>query len=64
VLVVSLGYGIGGVMVGAATLSLALNLLLTGVFILIVKRLIAEPAAPAGAIAPPARTRMAGGGTP
>jgi len=64
VLVVSLGYGIGGVMVGAATLSLALNLLLTGIFILIVKRLIAEPEAPAGAIAPPARTRMAGGGTP
>jgi Kef-type K+ transport system membrane component KefB len=40
VLLVSLGYGIGGTMVGAATLSLALNLLLTGVFILIVKRLI------------------------
>ena len=32
--------GEGGAMVGAATLSLALNLLLTGVFILLVKRLI------------------------
>lgn len=41
VLVVSLGYGVGGAIVGAATMSLALNLLLTGVFILIVKRLIA-----------------------
>lgn len=41
VLVVSLGYGIGGAIVGAATMSLALNLLLTGVFIWVVKRLIA-----------------------
>ncbi len=41
VLVVSLGYGIGGAVVGAATMSLALNLLLTGVFIWTVKRLIA-----------------------
>jgi Kef-type K+ transport system membrane component KefB len=55
VLVVSLGYGIGGMMVGAATLSLALNLLLTGVFILIVKRLISGPEARAGASAPAAR---------
>ncbi|MCK6446086.1 MAG: sodium:proton antiporter [Planctomycetes bacterium] len=41
VLVVSLGYGIGGTMVTVATLSLALNLVLTGVFIVWVKRLIA-----------------------
>lgn len=44
VLVVSLGYGVGGAVMGAATMSLALNLLLTGVFILIVKRLIAAQA--------------------
>lgn len=41
VLVVSLSYGIGGPILTVAVLSLALNLLLTGVFILIVKRLIA-----------------------
>lgn len=40
VLIVSLGYGIGGPMVTVAALSLALNLLLTGVFIMIVKRLL------------------------
>lgn len=40
VLVVSLSYGIGGDMVTIATLSLALNLLLTGVFIFIVKKLL------------------------
>jgi hypothetical protein len=40
VLVVSLSYGIGGPALTVAVLSLALNLLLTGVFILIVKRLI------------------------
>ncbi len=64
VLVVSLGYGIGGVMVGAATLSLALNLLRTGVIILILQWLIAEPGAPSGAIAPPARPGIAGRNTP
>ena len=42
VLVVSLSYGIGGPIVTVAMLSLALNLALTGVFILIVKRLIAD----------------------
>jgi Kef-type K+ transport system membrane component KefB len=42
VLVVSIGYGVGGAIAGAATMSLALNLLLTVVFILIVKRLIAS----------------------
>ena len=40
VLVLSLSYGIGGPVVTVAMLSLALNLMLTGVFILIVKRLI------------------------
>jgi hypothetical protein len=40
VLVLSLSYGIGGPVVTVAMLSLALNLALTGVFILIVKRLI------------------------
>jgi Kef-type K+ transport system membrane component KefB len=40
VLVLSLSYGIGGPIVTVAMLSLALNLALTGVFILTVKRLI------------------------
>jgi len=40
VLIISLGYGIGGEMVTVAALSLALNLLLTGVFIVIVKQLL------------------------
>lgn len=39
VLVISLSYGIGGPIVTVAMLSLALNLLLTGAFILVVKRL-------------------------
>ena len=39
VLVISLSYGIGGPVVTVAMLSLALNLLLTGVFIYIGKRL-------------------------
>jgi Kef-type K+ transport system membrane component KefB len=42
VLVVSLSYGLGGTALTVAVLSLALNLLLTGVFIATVKRLIAE----------------------
>lgn len=41
IIVISLGYGIGGPIVTVAVLSLALNLLLTGVFIWIVKRLLA-----------------------
>jgi Kef-type K+ transport system membrane component KefB len=41
VLIVSLGYGLGGPMILAAMLSLALNLVLTGVFILLVKWLVA-----------------------
>ncbi len=44
VLVLSLGYGINGPIMLVAMLSLALNLLLTGVFILIIKRLISAPA--------------------
>jgi Kef-type K+ transport system membrane component KefB len=39
VLVISLSYGIGGPIVTVAMLSLALNLLLTGVFILFVRRI-------------------------
>ena len=46
VLVVSIGYGIGGPMITVAMLSLALNLVLTGVFILIVKRLVSRRADP------------------
>lgn len=45
VLVISLAYGIGGTMVAAATMSLALNLLATGLFILAAKRLLAGTAA-------------------
>ncbi len=40
VLVVSIGYGLGGIALKVAVLSLALNLLLTGVFIIAVKKLI------------------------
>lgn len=40
VLVVSIGYGLLGTAITVATLSLALNLLLTGVFIAVVKKLI------------------------
>lgn len=49
VLVVSLSYGIGGSMVTVAILSLALNLILTGVFIIWVKKLLGgvPPATPA-----------------
>jgi Kef-type K+ transport system membrane component KefB len=42
VLIISLGYGIGGDMVTVAALSLALNLLFTGAFIIIVKKLLAS----------------------
>jgi hypothetical protein len=42
VLVLSLSYGIGGPIVTVAMLSLALNLCLTGLFILLVKKLIAQ----------------------
>lgn len=43
VLVLSLGYGIGGPIMLVAMLSLSLNLLLTGLFIIIIKRLLAAP---------------------
>jgi Na+:H+ antiporter len=49
VLIVSLGYGLGGPMITAAMLSLALNLVLTGAFILLVKWLVAGPGIPTGA---------------
>ncbi len=42
VLIISMSYGISGMMVTVAMLSLAVNLLFTGLFIVIVKRLIAE----------------------
>lgn len=42
VLVISLSYGIGGPVITVALLSLALNLTLTGLFILIIRRLLAE----------------------
>jgi Kef-type K+ transport system membrane component KefB len=42
VLVIALGYGIGGPALTIAVLSLALNLVLTGLFIVIIKRLIAD----------------------
>jgi Kef-type K+ transport system membrane component KefB len=45
VLVLSLSYGIGGAVVVVAMLSLALNLLLTGVFIWFIKKLIFAPGA-------------------
>ncbi|OAD22372.1 Na+/H+ exchange protein, partial [Candidatus Thiomargarita nelsonii] len=40
VLIISISYGIGGAMITVAMLSLALNLLLTGIFIVIVKKLL------------------------
>lgn len=40
VLIISISYGIGGAMLIVAILSLALNLLLTGIFIVIVKKLL------------------------
>jgi len=42
VLIISLSYGIGGIMITVAMLSLALNLLLTGLFIVFVKKLLAH----------------------
>lgn len=45
ILVISLSYGIGGPVITVALLSLALNLSLTGFFILIVRRLLAESTA-------------------
>lgn len=48
VLVVSMSYGIGGPVVVVAMLSLALNLTLTGVFILIIRRMITPDPARVG----------------
>ena len=47
VLVLSLSYGIGGPIVVVAMLSLALNLVLTGPFIWIIKRLLLDASSPA-----------------
>jgi Kef-type K+ transport system membrane component KefB len=47
VLVLSLSYGLGGPMITVAMLSLAFNLVLTGVFILLVKKLVFAVPAPA-----------------
>jgi hypothetical protein len=47
ILVISLSYGIGGPVLTVATLSLALNLLLTALFILIVKKLMQTRPMPA-----------------
>ncbi|MBN1606018.1 MAG: sodium:proton antiporter [Polyangiaceae bacterium] len=49
VLILSLGYGIGGPMIVVAALSLALNLVLTGVFIAMVRRLLRASTVPSGA---------------
>lgn len=54
VLIVSIGYGIGGTMVASATLALALNLLLTGLFIYWVKRLLSSSRPAAGGADPAA----------
>ena len=60
VLVLGVSYGLGGPMVAVASFSLALNLLLTGPYILLVKRLIPD-AATEDAGCPP-RVRAAGRG--
>jgi Kef-type K+ transport system membrane component KefB len=44
VLVIGLSYGMAGPSLTVAVLSLALNLLCTGLFILVVKQLLAKPA--------------------
>jgi Kef-type K+ transport system membrane component KefB len=49
VLIVSLGCGLGGPMITAAMLSLALNLVMTGAFILLVKWLVAGESTQASA---------------
>lgn len=53
VLIISLSYGIGGPIVIIAMLSLALNLVLTGAFIVIVKKLLASAARDAGVVPGP-----------
>ncbi len=63
VLLVSLGYGLGGPMLTVAMLSLALNLVLTGAFIWIVKRLLGtrpeDPPPPVAVVAAGAAPRPA-----
>lgn len=63
VLVISLAYGIGGTAMTVALLSLALNLLLTGLFILWVKRLLAAPRADVAPAEPRVPHRDTGGAT-
>ncbi|MCS7032542.1 MAG: sodium:proton antiporter [Phycisphaerae bacterium] len=58
VLVISLAYGIGGPIVTAAMLSLSLNLLLTGLFILMVRRLLAGVPQPPVATTPADRSQQ------
>ncbi|MCY0993118.1 sodium:proton antiporter [Nannocystis sp. ILAH1] len=60
VLVLGISYGLGGPMVAVASLSLALNLLLTGPYILLVKRLI--PSGPTVATDCQSPARRAGRG--
>jgi Kef-type K+ transport system membrane component KefB len=50
VLVISLSYGLAGPALTVAVLSLALNLLCTGLFIVVVKKLLAHPSAARGGI--------------
>jgi hypothetical protein len=52
VLVISLSYGLAGPALTVAVLSLALNLLCTGLFIVVVKRLLAHPSAARGGMEP------------
>jgi Kef-type K+ transport system membrane component KefB len=59
VLVIALSYGIAGASLTVAVLSLALNLLCTGVFIVIVKKLIAPVVAESMAAAAVARSPRA-----
>lgn len=51
VLVISLSYGLGGPALTVAVLSLALNLLCTGLFIIVVKKLLAGSSKPEAAVA-------------
>ena len=58
VLVIALSYSLGGPAITVAVLSLALNLLCTGLFILIVKRLLAARPAPAHDVIMPVPVTM------
>ncbi|MBZ5712818.1 hypothetical protein [Nannocystis pusilla] len=60
VLVLGISYGLGGPMLAVASFSLALNLLLTGPYILLVKRLVTRAASGAPDRRPRARAAAAG----